>query len=191
MTESTFKPKVVLGQKLMPEDIAAMKATMKSLESVETPGQKVNAIVGDLVSFVRTLTIQDAETLARDVRRLLEDIIDVSKQAYDTFSAHSPELRDSIIEKGITEALLKYGFKTLEAILPTVESTSETVEPVQDEQVPGGFRASDDADVRLRNLEAQVNKLLQSEEESRTARMLEKKALEDTLRLVLAALKTN
>lgn len=188
-----FKPKVVLGQKLSPEDIAAMKAAMESLQSVETPGQKVNTIIGDLVSFVRTLTIEDAETLARDVRRMLEDIIDISKQAYSTFSAHSSELRNDIIEKGINEALLKYGFKAVEPEVTqpdAVESAETNQADTTDalEQI-SGLRASEDTDVRLRNLEAQVKKLLDSEEEARVARMLEKQALEETLGKVLEALR--
>jgi hypothetical protein len=75
-------------------EIIAMANVMQKLEEVteNLPSKKVNEVVEQLKTFMQILTLSDCEVVARDVRRMLDNIIEIkqSNNSEESIPAYTP-----------------------------------------------------------------------------------------------------
>jgi hypothetical protein len=88
--------------KILNAEVIAMANVMRKLEetTANLPSKKVNEVVDQLKSFMETLTLSDCEVFARDVRRMIDNLIEVRTAKKDNFENNSPTLPswDNIIK---------------------------------------------------------------------------------------------
>ena len=77
-------------------DVIAMANVMKKLEetTANLPSKKVNEVVDQLKNFMETLALSDCELFARDVRRMMDNLIEVKQSRNENADDYSDILKE-------------------------------------------------------------------------------------------------
>jgi energy-coupling factor transporter ATP-binding protein EcfA2 len=77
-------------------DVIAMANVIKKLEetTANLPSKKVNEVVDQLKNFMETLALSDCELFARDVRRMMDNLIEVKQSKNENSDNYSDILKE-------------------------------------------------------------------------------------------------
>jgi predicted RecB family endonuclease len=169
-------------------DVIAMANVMKKLEetTANLPSKKVNEVVDQLKDFMETLAFSDCEAFARDVRRMMDNLIEVRQTTDNNDSDDFEEILKEIPKDhpwlNSSAADDYHSISAMKKILNTIESANKLSEINIDKSLAPGSElleiykfskkledltknlnipvVNTDVNKRLSNLENKIDKLL-------------------------------
>ena len=145
-------------------EVIAMANVIRKLEeaTANLPSKKVNEVVDQLKNFMETLALSDCEVFARDVRRMMDNLIEVR---YSKGDRTTDDYSDIVRELPNNHPWLKSSdadsFQSVNA-MKEILTTLRTVNKIEESNTTNVISSSsyNTVDKRLTRLEEKIEKLL-------------------------------